>query len=37
SRRCKDIDLGAWADESFRLPDSVDPHDPSGDEPTLLQ
>lgn len=37
SRRCKDIDLGAWADESFRLPDSGDPQDPSGDDPALLQ
>lgn len=28
SRRCKDIDFGAWADESFRIPDDAEP--PSG-------
>lgn len=25
SRRCKDIDFGAWADESFRVPEETDP------------
>lgn len=25
SRRCKDIDFGAWADESFRVPEGTDP------------
>lgn len=29
SRRCKDIDFGAWADESFRVPEDTDP-DASG-------
>ena len=37
SQRCKAIDLGAWADESFRLPDSDDPQDPPGDDPARLQ
>lgn len=37
SRRCKDIDLGAWADESFRVPDNVDPDTQSADDPTRLQ
>jgi endogenous inhibitor of DNA gyrase (YacG/DUF329 family) len=25
SQRCKDIDFGAWADESFRVPEDTDP------------
>lgn len=38
SKRCKDIDLGAWASESFRMPadvslfeafDDATPHDPT--------
>ena len=37
SRRCKTIDLGAWADESFRVPDNVDPDAQSADDPTRLQ
>ena len=32
SERCKGIDLGAWASESFRVPDEVPPDDiPFGD------
>jgi uncharacterized protein len=30
--RCKNIDLGAWASESFRVPDETPPDDlPFGD------
>ena len=32
SERCKTIDLGAWANESFRVPDETPPDDqPFGD------
>ena len=32
SERCKQIDLGAWASESFRVPDETQPDDlPFGD------
>ena len=32
SERCKGIDLGAWASESFRVPDDSPPDDiPFGD------
>jgi hypothetical protein len=32
SERCKDMDLGAWASESFRLPTEAPPDDqPFGD------
>ena len=32
SERCKNIDLGAWASESFRVPDDTPPDDlPFGD------
>ncbi|HSV81669.1 MAG TPA: DNA gyrase inhibitor YacG [Ramlibacter sp.] len=32
SERCKGIDLGAWASESFRVPDESPPDDvPFGD------
>ena len=32
SERCKNMDLGAWASESFRVPDSTPPDDqPFGD------
>ncbi len=40
SQRCKNIDLGAWAAESFRVPDHPDHPDPnvqSLDDPTHLQ
>jgi len=35
SERCKQIDLGAWADESYRIPVQADPNDLSGDLPDL--
>ena len=32
SERCKNIDFGAWASESFRVPDETPPDDqPFGD------
>jgi hypothetical protein len=32
SERCKNIDLGAWANEEFRVPDETPPDDqPFGD------
>lgn len=32
SERCKNLDLGAWAAESFRVPDEAPPDDqPFGD------
>jgi endogenous inhibitor of DNA gyrase (YacG/DUF329 family) len=32
SERCRSIDLGAWASESFRVPDETPPDDvPFGD------
>jgi uncharacterized protein len=32
SERCKGMDLGAWASESFRVPDAAPPDDlPFGD------
>jgi endogenous inhibitor of DNA gyrase (YacG/DUF329 family) len=32
SERCRQIDLGAWASESFRVPDETPPDDlPFGD------
>lgn len=32
SERCRNLDLGAWASESFRLPDETPPDDlPFGD------
>ena len=32
SERCKMIDLGAWASESYRLPGEEDDESPEGDE-----
>jgi hypothetical protein len=32
SERCKLIDLGAWAAESYRMPVAEDPADPDADE-----
>ncbi len=32
SERCKLIDLGAWATESYRVPIAEDPDDPKSDE-----
>ena len=35
SERCKNLDLGAWASESFRVPDETPPDDqPFGDPKT---
>jgi endogenous inhibitor of DNA gyrase (YacG/DUF329 family) len=34
SERCKQIDLGAWADESYRIPVVGDPNDLDSDLPT---
>lgn len=31
SERCKNIDLGAWASEDFRMPSDVSPDDPVTD------
>lgn len=36
SERCKNIDLGAWASESFRVPEETPPGD-DGLGPTQLQ
>ena len=33
SERCKLIDLGAWASESYRAPVSEDPTEPDDSEP----
>ncbi|MBK6594754.1 MAG: DNA gyrase inhibitor YacG [Burkholderiales bacterium] len=33
SVRCKNVDLGAWANEDFRVPDSVAPSDASDSNP----
>lgn len=33
SARCKQIDLGAWASESYRVPAVEDDADPEGDAP----
>lgn len=36
SERCKNLDLGAWASESFRVPDETPPDDlPFGDPKEL--
>lgn len=35
STRCKNIDLGAWASESFRVPTSPSPDDLQFDESKL--
>ncbi|MGH8799925.1 MAG: DNA gyrase inhibitor YacG [Casimicrobiaceae bacterium] len=32
SERCKLIDLGAWASESYRVPVAEDPADPDADD-----
>jgi uncharacterized protein len=31
SERCRQVDLGAWASEQFRLPAATPPDDPSAD------
>ena len=33
--RCKDIDFGAWASESFRLPTEAPPDDQAFGDPRL--
>lgn len=33
--RCKQIDLGAWASESFRVPDETPPDDQPFGDPRL--
>ena len=35
SARCKGIDLGAWADESFRMPADTPPDDAIYGDPKL--
>jgi len=35
SERCKNIDLGAWASESFRVPEETPPDDQSFGDPKL--
>lgn len=37
SQRCKDIDFGAWAEESFRVADTTDPEDRPTEDPGPLQ
>lgn len=32
SERCKLIDLGQWATESYRVPDNEKPHDATSDD-----
>jgi uncharacterized protein len=32
SDRCRDLDLGAWASERYRVPDAADPGEGGGDE-----
>ncbi|MFZ2389869.1 MAG: DNA gyrase inhibitor YacG [Polaromonas sp.] len=35
SQRCKNIDLGAWASEDFRLPADTEPDDQTHGDPKL--
>jgi len=35
SERCKNMDLGAWASESFRVPEETPPDDQSFGDPRL--
>jgi uncharacterized protein len=35
SERCKNIDLGAWANEEFRVPDESPPDDQPFGDPKL--
>jgi hypothetical protein len=37
SQRCKNIDFGAWADESFRVPENTDPDADAHDNESPLQ
>ena len=35
SERCKNLDLGAWASESFRMPDKTPPDDQAFGDPKV--
>lgn len=35
--RCKGIDLGAWANESFRVPEDTPPDSENFGDPKLMQ
>jgi len=35
SQRCKEMDLGAWASESFRVPEESPPDEPTFGDPKL--
>jgi endogenous inhibitor of DNA gyrase (YacG/DUF329 family) len=35
SERCKNIDLGAWANENFRVPEETPPDDQNFGDPKL--
>ena len=35
SERCKNLDLGAWASESFRMPDETPPDDQAFGDPKV--
>jgi hypothetical protein len=35
SERCRNLDLGAWASESFRVPEETPPDDQSFGDPKL--
>jgi uncharacterized protein len=35
SERCKNLDLGAWASESFRVPDETPPDDQAFGDPKV--
>ena len=35
SERCKNMDLGAWASENFRVPDEAPPDDQNFGDPKL--
>jgi uncharacterized protein len=37
SERCKNFDLGAWASESFRVPEDTPPDDVEFGDPKKLQ
>jgi endogenous inhibitor of DNA gyrase (YacG/DUF329 family) len=37
SARCKGIDLGAWASESFRVPEATPPDSDVFGDPKLIQ
>jgi endogenous inhibitor of DNA gyrase (YacG/DUF329 family) len=37
SERCKQIDLGAWANDSYRIPVQADPDDPDAAIPEADQ